>query len=102
MKIRFSRGSGGSSPFTGTNFIIIRNREITLHVVMVHRRIKPDDESNKAFLKHWREINTVGDRTGLITEFLSESLSAKEFPDTTWHLDPEATGALRLRRHLSP
>jgi len=33
---------------------------------------------------------TIGDRSGLIAEFLSESISAKDFPDTTWHLDPEA------------
>ena len=61
-----------------------------MHVVLVHWRIKPDEESIKAFLKDWREVYTIGDRSGLIAEFLSESISAKDFPDTTWHLDPEA------------
>jgi hypothetical protein len=63
-----------------------------MHVVLVHWRIKPDEESINAFLKHWRENNTVTVRDGLVAEFLSESLSAKDFPDTTWHLDPDAIG----------
>lgn len=63
-----------------------------MHVVMVHWRIKPDEESVQAFLKHWRETNRVEDRTGLVAEFLSESLPVKDFPDTTWHLDSESLG----------
>ena len=63
-----------------------------MHVVMVHWRIKPDEESVEAFLKHWREINRVDDRSGLVAEFLSETLSPKDFPDTTWHLDSESLG----------
>ena len=43
-----------------------------MHVVLVHWRIKPDEESINAFLKDWREVYTIGDRTGLIAEFLSE------------------------------
>ena len=53
----------------------------TVHVVLVHWRIKPDGESINAFLKDWREVYTIGDRSGLIAEFLSECLSAKEFPE---------------------
>ena len=63
-----------------------------MHVVMVHWRIKPDDKSVQAFLKHWREKNTIVVRDGLVAEFLSESLSPKNFPDTTWHLDSDSLG----------
>ena len=63
-----------------------------MHVVLVHWRIKPEAEHIAAFLKDWREVYTITDRTGLIGEFLSESSPAKIFPDTTWHLDPEALG----------
>jgi hypothetical protein len=63
-----------------------------MHVVLVHWRIKPDEESVNAFFKHWREVNKVEVRDGLVAEFLSESISAKVFPHTTWHLDPESLG----------
>ena len=63
-----------------------------MHVVLVHWRIKPDEESIQAFLKHWREKNTISDRSGLVAEFLSECLSPKDFPDTTWHLDSGSLG----------
>jgi hypothetical protein len=62
---------------------------------MVHWRIKPDEKSVQAFRNHWREINTVEVLDGLVAEFLSESLSAKDFPDTTWYLDPDALGDFR-------
>jgi hypothetical protein len=57
-----------------------------MHVVLVHWRIQPDEESIKAFLTDWREVYTIDDRSGLVAEFLSECVPAKEFPDTTWHL----------------
>ena len=63
-----------------------------MHIVLVHWLIKPDEESIQAFLKDWREVYTIGDRSGLIAEFLSECLSVKDFPDTTWHLDPDSLG----------
>jgi hypothetical protein len=63
-----------------------------MHVVLVHWRIKPDQQNIQAFLKHWREENKIEDRSGLVAEFLSESISPKDFPDTTWHLDPENLG----------
>ena len=66
--------------------IVQPERRLAMHVVMVHWRIKPDEESVQAFLKHWRETNRVEDRTGLVAEFLSKSLPVKDFPDTTWHL----------------
>ncbi|WP_157195675.1 hypothetical protein [Bradyrhizobium sp. YR681] len=63
--------------------------------VLIHWRIRPDDENVQAFLDHWKGNNTIGDRTGLIAEFLSDSLPVKEFPDTTWHLDPDSLGNFR-------
>jgi Antibiotic biosynthesis monooxygenase len=66
-----------------------------VHVVLVHWRVKPDEESVNAFLDHWREKNTIENREGLVGEFLSEVLSPKDFPDTTWHLDPESLGDCR-------
>jgi hypothetical protein len=63
-----------------------------MHIVMVHWRIKPDEESVQAFLRHWREENRVDDRSGLVAEFLSESLPPKNLPDTTWYLDSESLG----------
>jgi hypothetical protein len=59
---------------------------------LIHWRIKPDDSSNTAFLNHWKTNNTIGDRTGLIVEFLSDSLPIAAFPYITWHLDGESLG----------
>ena len=42
--------------------------------------------------KHWRELNIIKVRDGLVAEFLSEALSPKDFPDTTWHLDSDSLG----------
>lgn len=61
-------------------------------VALIHWRIKPDQQSIDEFLNHWRKNNTVDDRTGLVAEFLSESLSATSFPYVTWHLDAESLG----------
>ena len=63
--------------------------------VLIHWRVKPNSVSNAAFLEHWKRNNTIGNRKGLIAEFLSDSLPVKKFPDTTWHLDPESLGDFR-------
>ncbi len=59
---------------------------------LIHWRIKPDESSNAAFLKHWKANNAIGDRSGLIAEFLSDSLPIADFPYITWHLDGESLG----------
>jgi hypothetical protein len=61
-------------------------------IVVIHWRIKPDQKNIAAFLKHWKTKNHIPDREGLIGEFLSNSLSTKDFPSTSWHLDPESSG----------
>src|SRR5437868_2976268 len=61
-------------------------------VALIHWRIRPDDESIEAFLDHWKTNNTIGDRPGLMAEFLSDSLSMSDFPYITWHLDAESLG----------
>jgi len=61
-------------------------------IALIHWRIKPDDESNAAFLEHWKTNNTIGDRSELIAEFLSDSLPISDFPYITWHLDSDSLG----------
>jgi hypothetical protein len=62
-------------------------------IALIHWRIRPDEESQAAFLHHWKTNNTIGDRTGLMAEFLSDSLPMSEFPIAiTWHLDSESLG----------
>ncbi len=61
-------------------------------VALIHWRIKPDEASKKKFLNHWNTKNPISDRTGLIAEFLSDSLKIADFPYITWHLDPESFG----------
>jgi hypothetical protein len=61
-------------------------------VALIHWRIKPDDESISKFLNHWKTNNTIGNRKGLIAEFLSDSLKIADFPYITWHLDAESFG----------
>src|ERR1051326_9480493 len=61
-------------------------------IALIHWRIRPDDESISAFLHHWKTNNTIRDRTGLMAEFLSDSLPMSQFPYITWHLDSESLG----------
>ena len=61
-------------------------------IALIHWRIQPDEASRDAFLEHWKTNNTITDRTGLIAEFLSDSLPIASFPYITWHLDPESLG----------
>lgn len=51
-------------------------------IVVIHWKIRPDmvDE----FLDFWRKSAVIGDRKGLIGEFLSEGHSTAEFGWITW------------------
>lgn len=61
-------------------------------IVLIHWRIKPDQDSIDEFLDFWRTKTVVQDRTGLIGEILSDSLSPRDFSYITWHLDSESFG----------
>ena len=61
-------------------------------IVVNQWRIKPDKKSICAFLKHWRTVAIVGDRTALIAEFLSETRAPRDFPYITWHFDADGLG----------
>lgn len=61
-------------------------------VVLIHWRIRPEPENIEAFLHHWKTNKTIGNRNGLIAEFLSDSLPMSQFPYITWHLDAESLG----------
>ena len=63
-----------------------------MFIALIHWRIKPDAESKAAFLEHWNTRNSISDRTGLIAEFVSDTLPMASFPYITWHLDPESLG----------
>ncbi|MBO6528398.1 hypothetical protein [Erythrobacter sp.] len=62
-------------------------------IALIHWRIKP--ESVEDFLTHWREQNRIADRSGLIAEFLSDSLKPSDMPFITWHLDEQSLGNFR-------
>lgn len=64
-------------------------------IALIHWRIRPDQKNVDAFLEHWRTRNTIDDRSGLIAEFLSDSLTMKDHPYITWHLDAESLGNFR-------
>ena len=62
-----------------------------MFVVLIHWRIKPDDASKEAFLEHWKTNNSISDRTGLIAEFVSDTLADGVLSEyITWHLDSES------------
>ncbi len=77
------------------NTSVVQYKEKGMKIVLIHWRIKPDEESNRCFLEHWKTSNTIGNRDGLIAEFLSDSLKISDFPYITWHLDPESFGNFR-------
>ena len=62
-------------------------------IALIHWRIKPDRVDE--FLAHWREKNRITDRSGLIAEFLSDSLKPSDLPFITWHLDEQSLGNFR-------
>lgn len=61
-------------------------------IALIHWRIKLDEDSEKAFLKHWGTKNRIKKRKGLIGEFLSEAVPASILPYTTWNFDEELKG----------
>ena len=61
-------------------------------IVLNQWRIKPEKKAIRAFLKFWRTVATIGDRTALVAEFLSEPRTPRDFPYITWHFDPETLG----------
>lgn len=62
-------------------------------IALIHWRIKPD--CVEEFLAHWRKENKIKDRSGLIAEFLSDSLKPSDMPYITWHLDEQSLGNFR-------
>jgi len=40
-------------------------------VALIHWRVRPYEQSIAALLDHWRTNNMIGDRSGLMAEFLS-------------------------------
>ena len=59
---------------------------------LIHGRVKLGEENTAAFLKHWQTRNTIANRSGLVAEFLSDSLPMSQFPFITWHLDSDSLG----------
>jgi hypothetical protein len=57
---------------------------------LIHWRIKPEQKHIDDFLEFWRTKSIVENRTGLVGEFLSETLNQKEYPYITWHMDPDS------------
>ena len=58
-----------------------------LIIVLIHWRIKPEQEHVDAFLDFWRGKCSLEDRSGLVSELLSETLTARDFPYITWDMD---------------
>jgi hypothetical protein len=61
-------------------------------LALIHWRVKLGKKHTNAFMKHWKTRNTISNRSGLIAEFLSDSLPMSQFPYITWHLDSESLG----------
>lgn len=61
-------------------------------VVLIHWRIRPAQKHIDAFLAFWRSSAVVDDRRGLAGEFLSETLTGKDFPYITWDIDADNPG----------
>ena len=55
-------------------------------IVLIHWKIRPEQEMVDAFLNYWKTTLTVKDRTGLIGEFLAEPGSKDEYSWITWSL----------------
>ena len=47
-------------------------------IVIIHWKIKLGDESRAAFLKHWKEMLNISERSDLVGEFLSHPLTETE------------------------
>jgi hypothetical protein len=48
--------------------------------VLIHWRIKPTPEAEKAFFDFWTKVARIDDKKALVGEFLSAPLPAKDFP----------------------
>lgn len=55
-------------------------------IVLIHWKIKPDQEMVDKFLHFWRQEALVEDRRGLVGEFLTEAHSTEEYSWITWQL----------------
>ena len=55
-------------------------------IVLIHWKIKPDQEMVDKFLQFWRQSAVVDDRRGLVGEFLTEAHSTSEYTWITWQL----------------
>ena len=55
-------------------------------VVLIHWKIKPEQERVDEFLDFWRKTATINDRRGLIGEILTEGYSTEEYDWITWPL----------------
>ena len=55
-------------------------------VVLIHWKIKPEQERVDEFLDFWRKTATINDRRGLIGEILTEEYSTEEYDWITWSL----------------
>lgn len=65
-------------------------RRIPLRIVVVHWKIKPGKEAE--FLNYWSTRSVVGDRSGLVSEYLSSVEDRGRAPWITWQtLRPEYT-----------
>ena len=65
-------------------------RPIPLRIIVVHWKIKPGKEAD--FLSHWSTRSVVGDRSGLVSEYLSSVEARGRAPWITWQtLRPEYT-----------
>lgn len=65
-------------------------RPTPLRIVVVHWKIKPGRESE--FLDYWSTRSVVGDRSGLVSEYLSSVEDRGRAPWITWRtLSPEYT-----------
>ena len=57
-----------------------------MFIVLIHWKIKPEQERVDEFLEFWRKTATVDNRRGLIGEFLTEACSTAEYGWITWQL----------------
>ncbi|HEV2866376.1 MAG TPA: hypothetical protein VGX37_07660 [Allosphingosinicella sp.] len=64
-------------------------------IVLIHWRIKPEDKHVQTFIDDWKTKFTVKDRSGLVAEFVTESLDRTHFPYITWDLSGGDTGSFR-------
>lgn len=69
-------------------------------IVLVHWQIRPECEAE--FLRHWRTVSLVGNRAGLVGEFLSDLVAADSIstPFITWLLSEPGADVAAGARHF--